>query len=69
MALQGPIPVEFATVFTHGVFAAGVFEAVRDFDASTGDRFVQSRDKTTGCRCGRSRSSTPTPKHEPRQSR
>jgi hypothetical protein len=48
VALQGPIPVEFGTVFTHGVFAAGTFEAVRDFDASTGDRFVQSKDKTTG---------------------
>jgi hypothetical protein len=48
MALQGPIPVEFAQVFPHGVFAAGVFEAVRDFDASNGDRFVQSKDKVTG---------------------
>jgi hypothetical protein len=48
MALQGPIPVEFGHVFTHGVFAAGGFEAVRDFDASTTDRFVQSKDKTTG---------------------
>jgi hypothetical protein len=35
-------------VFTHGVFAAGVFEPVRDFDASTPDRFVQSKDKATG---------------------
>jgi hypothetical protein len=48
MALQGPIPVEFGHVFPHGVFAAGGFEAVRDFDASSGDRFVQSKDKTTG---------------------
>ena len=48
MALQGPIPAEFAHVFPHGVFAAGGFEAVRDFDASSGDRFVQSKDKTTG---------------------
>ena len=48
MALQGPIPVEFSHVFPHGVFAAGGFEAVRDFDASSGDRFVQSKDKTTG---------------------
>jgi hypothetical protein len=48
VALQGPIPVEFGHVFTHGVFAAGGFEAVRDFDASSGDRFVQSKDKTTG---------------------
>jgi len=48
MALQGPIPVEFATVFAHGAFAAGVFEPVRDFDASSGDRFVQAKDKATG---------------------
>jgi hypothetical protein len=48
MSLQGPIPVEFGHVFTHGAYAAGVFEAVRDFDASTTDRFVQSKDKTTG---------------------
>src|SRR5579859_1815572 len=48
MALQGPIPVEFGHVFPHGAFAAGGFEAVRDFDASSGDRFVQSKDKVTG---------------------
>jgi hypothetical protein len=29
----GPIPVEFGHVFTHGAFAAGGFEAVRNFDA------------------------------------
>ena len=48
MSLQGPIPVEFSHVFPHGAFAAGVFEAVRDFDASSQDRFVQSKDKMTG---------------------
>ena len=48
MALQGPIPVDFAQVFPHGVFAAGPFEPVRDFEASKGDRFVQSKDKQTG---------------------
>jgi hypothetical protein len=48
MALQGAIPVEFATVFTHGAFAAGGFEPMRDFDASSGDRFVQAKDKATG---------------------
>ena len=48
MALQGPIPVEFAHAFPHGAYAAGTFEAVRDFDASSGDRFVQSKDKATG---------------------
>ena len=48
MALQGPIPVEFGTVFPLGVYAAGEFEPVRDFDRSQGDRFVQQNDKTTG---------------------
>ena len=45
MALQGPIPVDFAQVFPRGVYAAGPFEPVRDFEASKGDRFVQSKDK------------------------
>jgi len=48
MAVQGPIPVEFASVFPRGVFAAGPFEPVRDFEASKGGRFVQSKDKVTG---------------------
>ena len=48
MAVQGPIPVEFVTVFPRGVFAAGPFEPVRDFDASKDGRFVQSKDKATG---------------------
>ena len=48
MAVQGPIPVEFATVFPRGAFAAGPFEPVRDFDASKDGRFVQSKDKATG---------------------
>ncbi len=48
MALQGPIPVEFSHVFPRGAFAAGAFEPVRDFDASKGDRFVQSKDKASG---------------------
>jgi hypothetical protein len=48
MALQGPIPVEFAVVFPQGAFAAGAVEPVRDFDASSGDRFVQAKDKETG---------------------
>jgi hypothetical protein len=48
VALQGPIPVEFGLVFPDGVYAAGGFEPVRDFDASSGDRFVQSKDKTSG---------------------
>jgi hypothetical protein len=48
VALQGPIPVEFGHVFPDGVYAAGSFEPVRDFDASSGDRFVQSKDKGSG---------------------
>jgi hypothetical protein len=48
MALQGPIPVEFGNVFPEGVYATGGFEPVRDFDASTNGRFVQSKDKNTG---------------------
>ena len=48
MALQGPIPVEFGNVFTHGAFAAGGFEPMRDFDASSPDRFVQAKDRQTG---------------------
>ena len=34
MALQGPIPVEFGTVFPSGAYAAGGIEKVRDFDKS-----------------------------------
>jgi hypothetical protein len=35
-------------VFPDGVFAAGGFEPVRDFDASSSGRFVQSKDKASG---------------------
>jgi hypothetical protein len=48
LAVQGPIPVEFAHVFPCGAYAAGPFEAVRDFEASKAGRFVQSKDKTSG---------------------
>jgi hypothetical protein len=48
MALQGPIPVEFAAVFPRGVFVAGPFEPVRDFEASKAGRFTQSKDKASG---------------------
>ncbi len=49
MAVQGPIPVEFLQVFPRGLYAAGAFEPVRDFDASkAGGRFVQSKDKQSG---------------------
>src|ERR1035437_1576227 len=48
MALQGPIPVEFGVAFPSGAYAAGAFEPVRNFEASTGENFVRSHDKTTG---------------------
>ena len=48
MALQGAIQVEFGAVFPSGAYAAGAFEPVRNFDASTGEKFVQSHDKATG---------------------
>jgi len=48
MFLQGPFPVEFGTVFPSGVYAAGGFDMVRDFDRSSGDRVVQQADKATG---------------------
>jgi hypothetical protein len=35
-------------VFSAGVYAAGMFEPVRDFDASSNGRFVQSKDKASG---------------------
>ena len=82
MAVQGPIPVEFAHVFPHGAFAAGGFEPMRDFDASSGDRFVQAKDKATGQpvwvvevidadpaardKTARSRSRVPSPRCPPR---
>jgi len=40
--------VEFGLAFPDGVYAAGGFEPVRDFDASKDGRFVQSKDKTSG---------------------
>jgi hypothetical protein len=48
VALQGPIPIHFAQYFPHGCYAVGDVEPVRDFDASTNGRFVQSRDKQSG---------------------
>src|ERR1044071_81285 len=48
MSVQGPIPVEFGTAFPSGAYAAGAFGPVRNFDASTGEKFVQSHDKATG---------------------
>ena len=35
-------------MFPSGVYAAGGFDMVRDFDRSSGDRVVQQADKATG---------------------
>lgn len=48
MAVQGPIPIDCSQAFPRGAFAAGGFEPVRDFEASKGGQFVQSRDKQSG---------------------
>ena len=48
MSVQGPIPVEFGTVFPSGAYAAGAFDPGRNFDASTGEKFAQSADRATG---------------------
>jgi hypothetical protein len=48
VAISGFIPIEFAMAFPAGAFAAGGFEPVRNFEASTGERFVQSADKASG---------------------
>ena len=48
MALQGPIPVDFTVLFPSGAYAASAFEPVRNFEASTGEKFVQSADKASG---------------------
>jgi len=48
VAIQGPIPLPFEVAFPDGVYAAGAFEPVRDFEKSQGDRFVQQLDKNTG---------------------
>ncbi|MEV3925758.1 plasmid replication, integration and excision activator [Actinomadura coerulea] len=48
MAVKGPFKVAFGDMFPLGAFAKGGVEAVRDFDASTKENFVQARDKDTG---------------------
>ncbi len=48
MAFQGAIPIDFGSVFPDGAYAAGVFEAVRDYERSKPDRFVQQLDKANG---------------------
>ncbi|MFG1879366.1 plasmid replication, integration and excision activator [Sphaerisporangium sp. NPDC049003] len=48
MALQGPIPIGFEQVFPFGCYIVGEVEQVKDFEASTGGKFVPARDKSTG---------------------
>jgi hypothetical protein len=48
MAVLGPFPVEFGTVFPSGAYAAGGFDMVRDFEKSQGDLVIQQADKATG---------------------
>jgi hypothetical protein len=40
--------VDFTVVFPSGAYAASAFEPVRNFEASTGEKFVQSADKASG---------------------
>ncbi|MGI5420493.1 plasmid replication, integration and excision activator [Actinomadura luteofluorescens] len=46
--VKGPFKVAFGDMFPLGAFVKGGVEAVRDFDASTKENFVQARDKDTG---------------------
>lgn len=48
MALNGPIPVTYSMLFPHGCYLVGEVEPVKDFDASSRERFVQARDKHSG---------------------
>ena len=48
MPVQGPFKVECAEVFPHGVGIVGAVAPLVDFDRSTKENRVQSRDKDTG---------------------
>ena len=48
MAINGRFRVSMGDVFPAGAFVVGGVEAVRDFDKSTPERFVQATDKDTG---------------------
>ena len=52
MALLGPFPVEFGTVFPSGAYAAGGFEKVRDFDRSRVTGWSSRPTRPPACRCG-----------------
>jgi len=48
MAINGKFRVSMEDVFPHGAFVVSAVEAVRDFEKSTPERFVQQLDKETG---------------------
>ena len=48
MAINGRFRVSMGDVFPAGAFVVGEVEAVRDFDKSTPERFVQAKDKESG---------------------
>jgi len=48
MAINGKFRVSMEDVFPHGAFVVSAVEAVRDFDKSTPQKFVQQLDKETG---------------------
>lgn len=48
MAINGRFRVSMGDVFPAGAFVVGEVEAVRDFDKSTPERFVQATDKESG---------------------
>ncbi|MCA1677238.1 MAG: plasmid replication, integration and excision activator [Actinobacteria bacterium] len=48
MAINGKFRVSMEDVFPHGAFVVSAVEAVRDFEKSTPQKFVQQLDKETG---------------------
>jgi hypothetical protein len=48
VAIIGRFRVSMEDVFPAGAYVVGEVEAVRDFEKSTTERFVQARDKETG---------------------
>lgn len=48
MAINGRFRVSMEDMFPAGAYVVGEVEAVRDFEKSTLERFVQARDKETG---------------------
>lgn len=48
MAIKGGLRASMGDVFPAGAFVVGEVERVRDFEASTPERFVQVKDRDTG---------------------